>query len=57
MEREGDRKYQFVLYSPSFEIFKRMHAVFSSVPEVVENMEKEEHEQKEQHLKDHHIAE
>lgn len=36
---DQDDKYQFVMYSPSYEIFKRMHAVLSHVPEIVQNME------------------
>jgi len=38
MEVEDAHQYSFVMYSPSFEVFKRIHNVFSSLPEVVENI-------------------
>ena len=31
---DGETKYQFAIYSPSFEILKRLHALFSQVPEI-----------------------
>ena len=31
-------QYLFVMYSPSFEVFKRMHAILSQNPEIAENI-------------------
>jgi len=39
---DQDDKYEFVMFSPSYEIFKRMHAILSNIPEVAKNMQDEE---------------
>ena len=41
-ERDREAKYQFVMYSPSLEIFKRMHHIFNQLPGIVQNIEKPE---------------
>lgn len=37
--RDREHKYQFVMYSPSLEIFKRMHHIFNQLPEVARSAE------------------
>jgi len=47
---DGDTKYQFAIYSPSFEIFKRLHTLLAQIPEIAENVEDEIDEMKHCHL-------
>jgi len=37
--RDGEEKYIFVMFSPNFAIFKRIHQIFSQQPEIVQNVE------------------
>lgn len=52
-KEEGQTKYQFAIYSPSFEILKRIHALFTQVPEIVENMQVEKEAQRLRHHRMH----
>lgn len=49
-------QYLFVMYSPSFEVFKRMHAILSQNPEIAENIRLDRDELDDE-LLDRHIEE
>ena len=52
---DKENKYEFVMCSPSYEIFKRMHAILSNIPEVVKNIEEEENASTERLIAQHKL--
>lgn len=48
-DRDSKRKYRYIFYSPSIEIFNRMHQIFSTLPEIHQNIHEARAEKQDEH--------
>ena len=46
-DRDSKAKYRYIFFSPSIEIFNRMHQIFTTLPEIHENIHEAQREKAE----------